>query len=115
MSDSNNERESLLLGSWATHRIDQLYSGELQEEEHENLQNELQEASEYRAEQEYEEENSETESLLPEVNTELGTRFVRHRAPFIRQFCSNHKKLIISLLVLLIVVGNALAIYFIYF
>ena len=115
MSNSASERTPLLLGCPNTRRTAQLYSGELQEEERDNLNNELQEDSEYREEPEdYPEENSDTESLIPEITIQLGTRLPR-RPSFIRQFCSKHKKMLICLLILLIIVGNILAIYFIYF
>ena len=67
-----SESAPLLGSSPTTRRIARLYSGELPEEERDNLNNELQEESEYR--EEYEVENSDTESLLPEVViTEFGT------------------------------------------
>ncbi len=68
-SAASDERTPLLLGSPNTRRTAQLYSGELQEEERDNLNNELQEDSEYR--EEYPEENSDTESLIPEITIQL--------------------------------------------
>ena len=109
-----SERTPLLGSSPTTRRIARLYSGELPEEERDNLNNELQEESEYR---EDEVENSDTESLLPDVvitESGLGTR-LPPRTSFLRHFCSNHKKLIVFLLILLIIIGNILAIYFVYF
>ena len=109
-----SERTPLLGSSPTTRRIARLYSGELPEEERDNLNNELQEESEYR--EDYEVENSDTESLLPEVViTEPATTRLPSRASFLCHFCSNHKKLIVCLLILLIIIGNILAIYFVYF
>jgi endonuclease/exonuclease/phosphatase family metal-dependent hydrolase len=114
---NNGERKPLLPSSPTTRRISRLYSGELPEEERDNLNNELQEESEYREDstEEYDVENSDTESLLPDVViSDLGTR-LPHQRSFLSQFCSNHKKLIVCLLILLIITGNILAIYFVYF
>jgi len=117
-NNNNNERTPLLSSSPTTRRISQLYSGELPEEERDNLNNELQEESEYREDpynDEYGVENSDTESLLPDVNTDVETRIYHSRPSFFSLFCSRHKKLIITLLILLIITGNILTIYFVYF
>ena len=115
-NNEQSERTPLISSSPNSIRISRLYSGELKEEERDNLNNELQEESEYRDEptEEYEVENSDTESLLPEVITQLGSRLPQSR-PFLYQFCSNHKKLIICLLILLVITANILTIYFVYF
>ena len=93
-----DERTPLLSTETPTAR---LFSGELDLEEHENLSNQLQEDSEWRA--------SDVDTLLPPTATTTNAR--RERTGWRR-----HKRLILFVLALLLVIAaNVLVVYFVYF
>ena len=90
-----DERTPLLSTETPTAR---LFSGELDLEEHENLSNQLQEDSEWRA--------SDVDTLLPPTATTTNARTGWRR----------HKRLILFVLALLLVIAaNVLVVYFVYF